>query len=313
LPLDHPELPWFAIFFGGLWVANIFYWGCNQFITQRTLAARNLSQGRYGIILAAYIKLGIPFIIVIPGIVASVLYAGDLERSDMAYPMLLERLLPAGLTGLMFAALMAAIMSSLDSMLNSSATIFTIDIYQRRWRPDSSQRHLIAVGRLSTVAFLLVAAGWAPFLTRFERIFSYIQEFWGLITPGVAVVFLAGLFWRRATASGAAWGMAVTLPVTLAVKMLMPGFAFLDQMWVAALVIAGIVAAVSLMRPEVDEIAGTANADRADTSAEPPVGASDRQAAGVDDGTPLGERDLLFDALCVGVVVLTIGLYIIFF
>jgi len=313
LPLDHPELPWFAIFFGGLWVANIFYWGCNQFITQRTLAARNLSQGRYGIILAAYIKLGIPFIIVIPGIVASVLYAGDLERSDMAYPMLLERLLPAGLTGLMFAALMAAIMSSLDSMLNSSATIFTIDIYQRRWRPDSSQRHLIAVGRLSTVAFLLVAAGWAPFLTRFERIFSYIQEFWGLITPGVAVVFLAGLFWRRATASGAAWGMAVTLPVTLAVKMLMPGFAFLDQMWVAALVIAGIVAAVSLLRPEVDESAGTANADRADTSAEPAVSASERQAAGIDDGTPLGERDLLFDALCVGVVVLTIGLYIIFF
>ena len=313
LPLDHPELPWFAIFFGGLWVANLFYWGCNQFITQRTLAARDISQGQYGIIFAAYIKLGIPFIIVIPGIVASVLYAGELERSDMAYPLLLERLLPAGLTGLMFAALMAAIMSSLDSMLNSSATIFTIDIYQRRLKPDSSQRHLISVGRLSTVAFLLVAAGWAPFLTRFERIFSYIQEFWGLITPGVAVVFLAGLFWRRATASAAALGMAVTLPVTLVVKMLMPGFAFLDQMWVAALVLGALVVVVSLWRPEADESAGSGEIARSQEDAGRTEDGSDKHVAEDAAGALPCERDLLFDALCVGVVVLTIGLYVIFF
>jgi SSS family solute:Na+ symporter len=307
MPLDHPELPWFAIFFGGLWVANLFYWGCNQFITQRTLGARSLAQGRYGVVFAAYIKLTIPFIIVIPGIVASVLYAGDLERSDMAYPMLLERLLPAGLTGLMFAALMAAIMSSLDSMLNSSATIFTIDIYQRRLRPNASQKQLIAVGRWSTVAFLLMAAGWAPFLTRFERVFSYIQEFWGLITPGVAVVFLAGLFWRRATASAAALGMAVTLPVTIVVKLLMPGFAFLDQMWVAALVIGAIVIAVSLWRPEARQVdeAGEGSGP----SPEQPEGAR------IETGSRFsgGERDPLFDALCIGVVVLTVALYIIFF
>jgi SSS family solute:Na+ symporter len=307
LPLDHPELPWFAMFFGGLWVANLFYWGCNQFITQRTLGARSLAQSRYGVIFAAYIKLAIPFIIVIPGIVASVLYAGDLERSDMAYPMLLERLLPAGLTGLMLAALMAAIMSSLDSMLNSSATIFTIDIYQRRMRPSASQKHLIAVGRWSTVAFLLVAACWAPFLTRFERVFSYIQEFWGLITPGVAVVFLAGLFWRRATASAAALGMAITLPVTVVVKILMPGFAFLDQMWVAALVIGAIVVAVSVWRSEAGRSHefGEAAGPRPEEPQDAMIEAGSRPSP--------GERDLLFDALCIGVVVLTAALYIFFF
>ena len=178
LPLNHPELPWFAVFFGGLWIANIFYWGCNQFITQRVLAARDVVQGRYGMVFAAYIKMIIPFIIVVPGIIAAVLYADDLTRSDMAYPLLLQRLLPGGLTGLMFAALLAAIMSSLDSMLNSAATIFTMDIYHRQLRPESSQRHLIAVGRWSTVAFLIIAAGWSPFLIRFARVFSYIKRFW---------------------------------------------------------------------------------------------------------------------------------------
>ncbi len=102
LPLDHPELPWFAVFFGGLWIANLFYWGCNQFITQRALGARNVVQARYGVLFAAYIKLLIPFIVVIPGIVAAVLYADDLSRSDMAYPLLLQRLLPIILIAIIF-------------------------------------------------------------------------------------------------------------------------------------------------------------------------------------------------------------------
>ena len=161
LPLDHPELPWFAIFFSGLWIANIFYWGCNQYITQRTLAARDLRHGRYGIVFAAYIKLIIPLIVVVPGIIAWILYAPEFERSDMTYPMLLQRLLPTGLSGLMFAALLAAIVSSLDSMLNSAAMIFTVDMYQRRLRPQASQRHLITVGRWSTVLFLVIASAWA--------------------------------------------------------------------------------------------------------------------------------------------------------
>jgi SSS family solute:Na+ symporter len=289
LPLDHPELPWFAIFFGGLWIANLFYWGCNQFITQRTLAARSVRHGRMGIVFAAYIKLAIPFIIVVPGIAASLLYADELTRSDLAYPLLIHRLLPPGLTGLMFAALIAAIMSSLDSMLNSAATIFTVDIFHRRLRPESSQGRLIAVGRLSTVAFLVIAAAWAPALGRFERVFSYIQEFWGLITPGVAVVFLTGLFWRRASANAAVLVMAATLPVTIVVKLLAPTMAFLNQMWLAGLILLALMIGRTLM----------------DASGTPvPVGSAPTE--------PL-PRDPLFDLLGAGVVVATIVLYAVFF
>lgn len=292
LPLDHPELPWFAVFFGGLWIANLFYWGCNQFITQRALAAKDTRQGRYGIVFAAYIKLLIPFIIVFPGIIASVLYKGEIPRSDMAYPTLIQRLLPSGLTGLIFAALLAAVMSSLDSMLNSAATIFTIDIFHRRLRPDSSQRRLITVGRISTVAFLLFATAWSPFLGRFERVFSYIQEFWGLITPGVAVVFLGGLFWRRATASAAAVVLAATLPVTIGIKLLAPAAAFLDQMWLAGLTLVIVLVGWSLLGP------AQAMSDIAPRDGDP---------------VSLPARDWLFDLLCWGVVVLTALLYILFF
>jgi SSS family solute:Na+ symporter len=295
LPLGHPELPWFAVFFGGLWIANLFYWGCNQFITQRTLAARDVKNGLYGTVFAAYIKLVIPFIIVIPGIIAYILYSDELTRSDMAYPMLIQRLLPAGLGGLIFAALLAAIMSSLDSMLNSAATIFTVDIYDRHLRPQASQSHLIFVGRTSTVLFLIIAAAWSPFLLHFERIFSYIQEFWGLITPGVAVVFLGGLFWRGATARAAAWVMGLTLPVTVGVKLITPGAAFLDQMWLAGLVLIVLLAVISLMSPEPEKAAAI------------DVVAREKAKAA------LAGRDRLFDLLCLGVVVLTIALYIVFF
>jgi SSS family solute:Na+ symporter len=296
LPLSHPELPWFAIFFGGLWIANLFYWGANQFITQRTLAARDVKHGLYGTVFAAYIKLFIPFIVVIPGIIAWILYRDELaQTSDVAYPLLIERLLPAGLTGLMFAALLAAIMSSLDSMLNSSATIFTVDIYNRHLRKEVSQKHLITIGRASTVVFLLLAAAWAPGLMRFERVFSYIQEFWGLITPGVAVVFLGGLFWKGATARAAAWTMGLTLPVTIVIKLITPGVAFLDQMWLAGLTLIMMLMAISYMSPEPERTAAFDTASK--------------EAAAV----ALAEKDRVFDAMCLGVVVLTVALYIIFF
>lgn len=295
LPLDHPEFPWFAVFFGGLWIANLFYWGCNQFITQRTLAARDVRHGLYGAVFAAYIKLVIPFIVLIPGIVAWVLYADELARSDMAYPMLIHRLLPVGLTGLIFAALMAAVMSSLDSMLNSAATIFTVDLYQRHLRPAASQRHLITVGRASTVAFLVIAAAWSPLLLQFERLFGYIQEFWGLITPGVAVVFLGGLFWRGARAGAAAWVMGLTLPVTVLVKLTKPDMAFLDQMWVAGLVLILLLVLFSRFSPEAEPRMVV-------------VAASHETST-----TALLGQDWLFDLLCLGVVVLTLALYVIFF
>jgi SSS family solute:Na+ symporter len=297
LPLDHPELPWFAVFFGGLWIANLFYWGCNQFITQRVLGARDVRQGRYGVVFAAWLKLAVPFVIVIPGIIAWTLYGAELERPDQAYPMLIARLLPPGLTGLVFAALIAAIMSSLDSMLNSTATIFTMDLYRVWLRPGSSDRHLMTVGRWSTVAFLVLAAAWAPFLLRFERVFSYIQEFWGLITPGVAVVFLGGLFWRRTSAAAAVTVLAATLPVTLALKALMAGSAFLNQMWVAGLLLGAVLVVISL-RERADKADQADGADKADQAVE----VAARPAP-----------DRLFDVLSYGVIVAVVALYVVFF
>ena len=126
LPWNHPEMPWVAVFIGGLWIPNLFYWGLNQFITQRTLGARSLKDGQRGIVLAAALKLIIPFIIVFPGIMAAELYGDTLANPDQAYPVMIRDILPAGLTGIMFAALFGAVMSSLDSMLNSASTIFTM-------------------------------------------------------------------------------------------------------------------------------------------------------------------------------------------
>ncbi len=148
LPWNHPEMPWLAVFIGGLWIPNLFYWGLNQFITQRTLAARSLADGQRGIFLAGFIKLAIPFIIVFPGIMAAELFADQVTNPDQAYPVMMRELLPAGLTGAMFAALFGAVMSSLDSMLNSAATIFSVDLYKRHLRPESSSRRLMVVGRV---------------------------------------------------------------------------------------------------------------------------------------------------------------------
>ena len=160
LPWNHPEMPWLAVFVGGLWIPNLFYWGLNQFITQRTLAARSLADGQRGIFLAGFIKLAIPFIIVFPGIMAAELFADQVTHPDQAYPVMMRELLPAGLTGAMFAALFGAVMSSLDSMLNSAATIFSVDLYKRHLRPEASSRRLMAVGRTATGVLVLVGCLW---------------------------------------------------------------------------------------------------------------------------------------------------------
>ena len=184
LPFNHPEMPWLAVFIGGLWIPNIFYWGLNQFITQRTLAARSLADGQRGLFLAGFIKLFIPFIIIFPGIMAAELFADQVTNPDQAYPVMMRELLPAGLTGIMFAALFGAVMSSLDSMLNSAATIFSVDLYKRHLRPEASSRRLMVVGRVTTGVLVVVACLWAPVVARgAERV---------RVHPDVLGVHLAG-------------------------------------------------------------------------------------------------------------------------
>ena len=162
LPADHPTLPW-TIYIMGIWVPNIAYWGLNQFISQRALAARSLAEGQKGVIFAAFLKLLIPFLIVMPGIAAYQLYAGDIAIGDQAYPTLMADLLPTGLRGVMFAALFGAVMSSLDSMLNSASTIFTLDIYSRHVvKKELEPRRAVRIGRIATGVFVVIGCLLAP-------------------------------------------------------------------------------------------------------------------------------------------------------
>ncbi len=198
LPADHPTLPW-TIYLMGIWVPNIAYWGLNQFISQRTLAARSLAEGQKGVLFAALLKLLIPFLIVMPGIAAYQLYANEIAIGDQAYPELMARLLPPGLRGVMFAALFGAVMSSLDSMLNSASTIFTLDIYSRHVvKEELEPRRAIRIGRIATGLFVIVGCLLAPQLASVGGIYEYMQRVWNFIWPGILAVFLVGMILPKA-------------------------------------------------------------------------------------------------------------------
>lgn len=230
---EYTNLPGIWILIGGLWVANLYYWGFNQYIIQRTLAAKSLREAQKGIIMAAFLKLVIPFIVVIPGIAAYVMVndpaimarLGELGQvnlpgagqSDKAYPWLLQ-LLPGGLKGVAFAALAAAIVSSLASMLNSTSTIFTMDIYKQYINKNASDKATVKVGRLSAGAALVVACIMAPLLGGIDQAFQFIQEYTGIVSPGILAVFILGLFWKKATNRGAIWGAILSIPIAMYFK-----------------------------------------------------------------------------------------------
>ncbi|MGC9953155.1 MAG: sodium/sugar symporter [Rhizomicrobium sp.] len=201
---DNPfykDLPGLSVILGGMWVANLSYWGFNQYIIQRALAAKSVREAQKGIVLAAFLKLLIPVLVVVPGI-AAVILAPNLPRPDQAYPTLMT-LLPSGLLGLVFVALIAAIIASMGSKINSIATIFTIDVFKTVYK-NTSERTLVIVGRLTAITALGIAMVTAqPLLGSFDQAFQYIQEFTGFFTPGIVVIFLLGMFWKRATEAGA--------------------------------------------------------------------------------------------------------------
>ncbi|HVI99907.1 MAG TPA: sodium/sugar symporter [Sphingomonas sp.] len=215
---DNPhykELPGLAVLIGGMWIANLSYWGFNQYIIQRALAAKSLPEAQRGVIFAGFLKLLMPVIIVLPGI-AAVILAPDLARPDQAYPSMMA-LLPTGLLGLVFAALIAAIIASTASKINSIATIFTLDVYAKlkhvETRAEDSagsegqEKRLVLIGRIAAVVAIILAILTArPLLGSLDQAFQYIQEFSGFVTPGITVIFLLGLFWPRATEAGALVG-----------------------------------------------------------------------------------------------------------
>ena len=193
---SHPgymDLPGLSVILGGLWVANLYYWGCNQYIIQRALAAKNIKEAQWGMAFAGVIKLLIPLLVVIPGIAAFALDA-PLSKPDEAYPWLLGNLLPVGVKGIAFAALTAAIVSSLASMMNSISTIFTMDIYQVYIRPEGDASHLVRVGKMTSLVAMLIGVCIAPLLSGLDQAFQYIQEFTGFVSPGALSSLLGGVF-----------------------------------------------------------------------------------------------------------------------
>ncbi|WP_315760264.1 sodium:solute symporter family transporter [Sphingomonas sp. Y38-1Y] len=240
---DNPhykELPGIAVLVGGMWIANLSYWGFNQYIIQRALAAKNLGEAQKGIVFAAFLKMLMPLVIVLPGI-AAVLLAPDLDRADQAYPTML-RLLPPGLLGLVFAALIAAIIASTASKINSIATIFTLDLYAKRRgiptgaedeapRDPATERRLVLVGRVTaSIAILIAIVTARPLIGQSDQAFQFIQEFSGFFTPGITVIFLLGLFWKRANEAGAIAAAVSSVVLSYLLRELLPSLPFLNRM-----------------------------------------------------------------------------------
>jgi len=245
------SLPGISVLVGGMWIMNLSYWGFNQYIIQRALAAKNTREAQKGILFAAFLKMLMPIIIVLPGI-AAIILAPDLDAPDKAYPTVMN-LLPAGLLGLVFAALIAAIVSSLASMMNSISTIFTMDLYRHFGNGDKTEKQLVIVGRTVSVSAMIIALIVArPLLGQFDQAFQYIQEFTGFFTPGVCALFLLGFFWKRTTANGAlatALGSAV---FSIALKLGWPTLPFIDRVGLVFLLCIGVGIAVSAMQGAED-------------------------------------------------------------
>jgi len=253
------DLPGLSVLIGGMWIVNLNYWGCNQYITQRALGA-DLNTGRNGLLFAAFLKLLMPIIVVLPGIAAYVLYKNGQFQQEMtntlghvkpdhAYPVLLN-LLPSGLKGLSFAALTAAIVASLAGKANSISTIFTLDIYHKFFNRNASEQRLVGFGKIVVVVSFIIALLVAPALRNLDQAFQYIQEYTGFISPGVFAIFALGFFWKRTTAPAALVAALLTIPLSTFLKFQFPEIPFLDRMGIVFVVLVALMVIITLMDPK---------------------------------------------------------------
>jgi SSS family solute:Na+ symporter len=255
------DLPGISVLVGGMWITNLSYWGFNQYITQRALAAKNLDEAQKGMIFAGFLKLLMPLIVVVPGIAALVIVNNGIDtgfiesmkdpvtglvKSDRAYPTLLQ-LLPTGLKGLAFAALTAAIVSSLASMANSTSTIFTMDIYKKYFGQNASESKQVTVGRITAVVAFIIASIVAPALGQLDQAFQFIQEYTGFISPGVFAIFFFGVFWKKTTSNAALVGAALSIPLSVVLKVALPLLPFIDRMGYVFLILAALMITISLV------------------------------------------------------------------
>ncbi len=295
LSADNPaysDLPGIWTLLGGLWVLHFSYWGFNQYIIQRALGAESLAEAQKGLAFAAFLKLFIPLIVVIPGIAAVILAqqggldgAALAEKSDSTYGELMK-LAPAGLRGLVFAALIAAIVSSLASMMNSISTIFTMDIYKERFG-DRPENHYVTVGRVTAFAAMVIALFLArPFVGGFASGFQTVQEYSGFIAPGIVVVFLLGFFWKQTSATGAFGALLGSILFNIVLKFGMPDIPFIIRVWIVFLACLTVAVVLSLMSKQTEA----------------------NQSVQLDDihfGT-----EKIFNVLAIAVVAILIGLYV---
>ncbi len=265
----YPELPGLSVLIGGMLINNLAYWGCNQYIVQRTLGA-DLKTARRGIIFAAFLKLLIPVIAVLPGITMYVLHQNGMFQKEMAdaagtlkpdhaYPTLMN-LLPAGLKGVAFAALTAAIVASLAGKANSISTIFSLDIYKKYFNKDASEKKLVLTGRWAVIIAMIIAALVTPALKSLDQAYQFIQEYVGFISPGVLAIFLLGFFWKKTTANAAMTGALITIPVSTLLKFLpkwtggaFPDYPFLDRMTITFFVVVTVMIIISILKPDGDK------------------------------------------------------------
>ncbi|MBR5275276.1 MAG: sodium/solute symporter [Bacteroidales bacterium] len=235
-PEAFANVPGLVALVGALWLTNLGYWGFNQYIIQKGLAAKSINEAQKGLVFAGLLKLLIPFIVVLPGVCAFymtkhadqfTMLQGSINVADDAYPWLIRNFAPPVVKGLSFAALAAAIISSLASMFNSTSTLFTMDIYKKYINPNAGDKKLVNIGRLTSLTALVIAAiAVKPLLGGLDQAFQYIQEYSGFIYPGIVVVFGLGLLWKRASNKAAVWSAIATIPLGVLFKLTMPEVAF---------------------------------------------------------------------------------------
>ena len=251
------DIPGIAVIVGALWLTNLGYWGFNQYIIQKGLAAKSLDEAKKGMVFAAFLKILIPFIVCIPGVCAFYIktqqpdmfaqLAGGISVSDDAYPFLIRNFTPVFIKGLSFAALSAAVISSLASMFNSTSTIFTMDIYKQYFKKDASEKNLVNVGRLTSVCALIIAlCSVYPILGSMDQAFQFIQEYSGFVYPGIVVIFGLGLLWKRASGPAAVVAAIGTFVFSILFKFIMPNTPFMLRMGYVFMVLVAIFIPMSI-------------------------------------------------------------------
>ena len=273
----YKELPGLSVLIGGMLINNLAYWGCNQYIVQRALGA-DLKTARSGILFAAFLKLLVPVIAVLPGIAMFVMHkngmfqqemtdAAGVLKPDQAYPTLMN-LLPAGLKGVAFAALTAAIVASLAGKANSISTIFSLDIYKKYMNKDATEKKVVQVGRWAVIISMGIAAIVTPALRSLDQAYQFIQEYAGFLSPGVLAIFLLGMFWKKTTAGAALTGAVFTIPISTVLKFLpqwtggaFPDYPFLDRMTITFFAVAAIMVLISLVKPKTEADTHTIETD----------------------------------------------------